>query len=538
MNESEAGHKMDEAAEMFSRSFEYVETLRRIDEEYYPQYNLFPRIASERMFMIQVHGCSREEIIAFTIANKGDDAFAKGKESECERMGYHALQFDPRCLDAWRILARLMNLYMEGDTIAGALRETLVIGRELYNQLFEATGKFYKISLTRPYMRILHDIADIARQGDKCDTAIFAYEELIRLNHWDSQGNREHLLGLYLKMIGRKLRGDTTIPVRTIEQAEELMKAKLSGSDLEIWGENPGMESMVYRWAQMLIKFAKNDESWKDMAREDYEDFEWIFDFIFRKIEYDPQADNERGADYIIMNLISDWPEFVIQVHDLVKKPNKKFNKKIRDKTPDIQYLMSRENKANKIKMMVTQFLDVGREKLTNKEYNFATKMFAMARRNCIDQALPSHRWYLNAPFAIASNRATCSANMGRWHACRFDTRFTLLMKPDHMKTYERLPKIIKAYKVPQIEAIFSEMKEEIGGKAHITQGEWSAYAAKAIALLSVSAIVQSKLGKLTDEKIEELILIGIEDAFTSVNVPLDYHPILPWLTEEDLESI
>ena len=56
--------------------------------------------------------------------------------------------------------------------------------------------------------------------------------------------------------------------------------------------------------------------------------------------------------------------------------------------------------------------------------------------------------------------------------------------------------------------------------------------------LMSVSAIAYSRLGKLTEAKRQHLIEVGIEDMYTSINVPLDILPQLPWLTEKDIEVV
>lgn len=520
------------------------------EKDLYPQYRLRTFVSTERMFLSQFHGGTPEYIKAFTIANKADDAIDKGDIAEAEKMAYHALRIDPTCIDAWRIFTRLMNQYSDGDTIICALREILAIAREIFNEEFEETGMFYKISSTRPYMRLLCEIGNSAQQGDKCDTAIYAFEEMIRLNHSDNMGMRENLLAMYLKMIGRKLRGDETIPIRTIEQAEELINAKLPAADFyPLWGEDP--DDVIIRWARIMIAYARK-EDWKEMAKREYNRSQWAFKLVFNEIESVPPSDSQlplnqfnmrndqdmtRKVEEEITIMIVDWPDFVIQLHDMFRKPDKGFNKKIREKTPNFRYDISRENKSQ-VSTIMNLFLEKGRQELTAKHFQQATEIFSMCKRSCIEQALPSHRWYINAPFAIASNRATCSAFLGRWDFCRIDTRYTLLMKPDHVRSYERLPKIAQAFYADQLANIFSDMIKEIKSNQETSPGEWKQYANKAIGLLSLSAIVYSRQGRLDEERIEVFMRIGIEDAYTSVNVPIDLHPILPWLTENDFESV
>jgi hypothetical protein len=57
------------------------------------------------------------------------------------------------------------------------------------------------------------------------------------------------------------------------------------------------------------------------------------------------------------------------------------------------------------------------------------------------------------------------------------------------------------------------------------------------IGLLNLRTIIAARKGRLTDEFLEERIRMGIEDMYTPVNVGADMYPVLPWLTEADLET-
>lgn len=518
-------------------------------DDCYKQYQLMHFVQSERMFLSSFN-YTEDQIKAFTIANKADDAINKGNLDDANKMAFHALKLDPTCIDAWRILCVLLKPLSDTDSILNALREILPFAREKYASEFDEVGRFYQMSETRPYMRLLYQIYESAKQAEKCDTAICALEELIRLCHGDNMGARDHLLGMYLKMIGRKLRNDTTIPIRTIEQAEAIMYQDVAEGDEPVFGHDS--RDVIVRWAKILIAYAKK-EDWKFLTDIEWNTNKWPFKLIFREIDQVPPAsaksaalggflagndqDDTRKIQDTLKYIFEDWPKFAIELHTKYKANDNKFNKEVRKSTPDISHDISRENKAQ-MDQMGTMMLDKGRESLTNRKFVESLQFFAVAKRSYVEAALPSHRWYVNAPFAIVSNRATAGAFMGEWNLTRIDSRFTLLMKPDHVRTYERLPKIAQAFSCPQLENLFNEIITEIKAKPNMTQGEWKEYANKAISLLSTSAIIYSKLGQLDDEKINYLMRIGIEDVYTSVNVGADIHPLLPWNTEDELETI
>jgi hypothetical protein len=40
----------------------------------------------------------------------------------------------------------------------------------------------------------------------------------------------------------------------------------------------------------------------------------------------------------------------------------------------------------------------------------------------------------------------------------------------------------------------------------------------------------------VTDEFLEGRVSVGIEDLYCAINVPANLHPVLPWLTETDMD--
>jgi hypothetical protein len=128
---------------------------------------------------------------------------------------------------------------------------------------------------------------------------------------------------------------------------------------------------------------------------------------------------------------------------------------------------------------------------------------------------------------------------MGYWGLARMDARFTLVMKPDHLRTYEKMPRIMKAHFCPQLVPRIERLLQEVH---RLNQGsdeeEWQRVAGLGIALLSLTTIIQARIGEVTEEFLEEMVRVGINDMYCPINVPGDVHPLLPWVTEQELDHI
>ncbi|KAK8899041.1 hypothetical protein M9Y10_001338 [Tritrichomonas musculus] len=514
----------------------------------YVEYPLPPLISTERMFSSVQEGMTPEKERAFTIAHKARTAMERGNYRDADKMAYHALSIDPLCVDAWRVFCNYMNQICEGDTVICAIRELIHFSRQFYKKEFdECDGMFYSVSYTRPYIRLLSDIAITAFQSDQLDVTIRAYEEIIRLNIHDNTGARNPLLACYLKIIGRIRRIPSTRPIRTIQQAEQLMTGQIDSETESIFEDG----NLTVRWAKLCIAYLQN-KNWKDIAKEEYEKNDLIFKVIFNDIDVsqiqpeDPnhpesyvegsKSEEVRALGGMIKQAMRDWPDFVIELCKLLKgKVTQQFIEQVESETPDPESELTTEHKEQ-MKMIAQHFLDQGRTTLSNRQFDQAIQCFTFAKRGYFESAQPSRRFYLHAPFAVVSNRATAAAYMNMWNLVRIDTRYTLAMKPDHAKSYLRLPKIAEGFKAKQLYEIFQNIAQKVESASVKEDEEWKNLAKIAIGLTSVTAIAFAAAGILTEEKKEELIQTGIEDCFCPVNVGVEY-PLLPWLNPSDIEQ-
>jgi hypothetical protein len=121
---------------------------------------------------------------------------------------------------------------------------------------------------------------------------------------------------------------------------------------------------------------------------------------------------------------------------------------------------------------------------------------------------------------------------LGDWEFARMDSRLALTMKPDDLRTYQRMEKIVtRLYCVSLVDRVANLLKE-VQGDGKQTADEWLRFARLRIALLSMSTIVTARKGELTDEFLNEMIEIGIQDMFSPIAVDLAGRSVLPWLIE------
>jgi hypothetical protein len=516
-------------------------------DELFPQYQIVPQRLCERQFLtLHNPDITDDEMRAFTVANKIEDALGRHDNPTARKMAFTAMRLDPRCVDAYIGVLLYMNELTDPDTIITGYRELLYAIRDFYADGWEDRElDFYKMSFRRPYIRALCNLAGASRRDDDLiEITTFAYEELLRLNFGDNTGARTPLVSCYLKLIGRRKRLPRTVPVRTIAQLRGMVRPLNQGG---IFADD-ACEPMK-RWAKIVIAW-ETGRNWKDLARREYETAEPIFRVVFGEV--DPQSlphddslpgyrmcdpmDDARYYGVFIAEGLADWPDFLIALHDLFRKPDAKFSRKVRADAPDPR--PHRTKLAQKeLRARAQKSLQEGRQALTADRFQEAMVAFMAAKYAWGLINFESGRWYLGAEFAIASNLATCAAALGHWGFVRMNARLTLLMKPDHLRTYEKMPRIKEAHFCPQMTSRVGDLLAEVHSDEVKNADDWRRVAQVGIALLSLKAIIAARTGELTEELVEEMIAIGIEDMYTPVNVAADVYPVLPWLTVTDLEG-
>lgn len=508
----------------------------------YSRYEIPKYLYDERAELKSNH--SDNEIRAFTLGNKACEAAYNKNVGLCDEIAYKALSADPSALDAWRALTLSLFHTTEGDTMMLASREILSYFTGKFLDIArKGNGLFYKIPEGRAYLRLLGEMGHIALESDILEVGTYVFEEIVRLDIDGEYGAHQALAACYLKIIGRKKRFPNTKPERTMAHLNALLAKKFKPDDF------------MERWSKIFIAYEKKDPKWKQLVVREHSRETLAFKIIFGEQDVDtiPEglpipACSETKFDGVACNDFKlygrrlkqaalDWPSLIVDIYKAVRKGStQQISKYAEENTP---FPPCEVNAAYKKRMqgMGHECLDSAREILRSRRYEEAIRVLTICRRAYFEFSQPDRRFYRKMPFAVISNRATAAYYLGLYNLCRIDTRFTLVIKPDHEKSYERIPKILEAFNADKLLPDARKLVETVMNKQiKKSEGDWKRLSQQAIGILSVRMIILSRLNELTEGLKQEIIQIGIDDSYGSVNIPTDVHPPLEWLTNKDIE--
>jgi len=126
------------------------------------------------------------------------DALETDDVGEALRLVHEALELDPDCTDAQRLMVALLP-----TSVAKRLhlmREVVEKAERAMSKSFvqKNTGHFWGMVSTRPYMRAKQHLGELLAETGDFAGAIATFEQMLKLNPKDNQGMRSPLLGLYL----------------------------------------------------------------------------------------------------------------------------------------------------------------------------------------------------------------------------------------------------------------------------------------------------------------------------------------------------
>nr|WP_272495760.1 hypothetical protein [Bacillus pinisoli] len=113
-----------------------------------------------------------------------------------KQLATKALELDPKCLDAFLLLAEIETDALKSLTILDVALKAgeLKLGKDYFK---ENKGYFWGLLETRPYMRVRQALATLLMELLRPEEAIVHFEEMLELNPNDSQGIRYDLLKAY-----------------------------------------------------------------------------------------------------------------------------------------------------------------------------------------------------------------------------------------------------------------------------------------------------------------------------------------------------
>lgn len=135
-----------------------------------------------------------DEALALIAEAEGSD-----DDSERLRLARRALEIDPACADAYRMLASVES---DPSRAAALLEEGLQIASDsLGTQVFtEGTGHFWSLSKTRPYMRVREELAHTLWAQGQHEQAVAHAQDLLHLDENDHVGMRYNLVNWLLEL--------------------------------------------------------------------------------------------------------------------------------------------------------------------------------------------------------------------------------------------------------------------------------------------------------------------------------------------------
>lgn len=128
-------------------------------------------------------------------------------------LAQRALALDPDCADTW---TALIETAPDADEAITRARKAVEASRRTLGEaaFHEATGSFWMVYETRPYMRALAELARALQVAGQPDAAIDAWQEMLRLNPNDNQGMR---YVLFFALLARRRHDDLSTLVGRYE---------------------------------------------------------------------------------------------------------------------------------------------------------------------------------------------------------------------------------------------------------------------------------------------------------------------------------
>jgi hypothetical protein len=382
---------------------------------------------------------------------------------------------------------------------------------------------------------------------ERPDIAILALEESLRIDHEDHLFARETLAFAYLKMIGRSRRKQPLPIARDLTHLDSLLNCHFPESRFPLFDRSPSTpdwynaDLMVLRWASLILSYDKDRIDFEEQAKAESETCPWVFSVLFdeipRILQWPVSPDNhvQRNANRIVATIaacLADWPDLLLALRRALRQSGESAGGSPAMSLPTEMTPRTRAGRAA-LAGAAEQFLDKGRESLKARAYREAFILFSTSKRYYFGALAPSGRMYVNTPFQVCSNRAMAAERLAFWQVCRHDTRFTLALRNDHWRSYLRLALVVGQFGAAGLAQQLGRMVKEIEQNRPGSESGWRKYARRAIAMTSMSAIVAAKLGCLGEERIEELVRVGVDDMFAPVNVGGDVMECLPWVPEE-----
>jgi hypothetical protein len=447
--------------------------------------------------------------------------FYEGQLVDCTTSIFDMIAKHPDNVDAIRALCAVATRSLalgspDVDTEICLLREGLAVIRPRF-ALAILDGTF-STSLY-PYFRFLFSFARLTIFQRRTDVAVAALEEIARFDPEDAFGARVWLLAGYVKLLARRDRAVAEGSDPGWYRDEEAVRVACRGlpESVAVWEDLVDL-FLTYRagddWRARVDAIGQRDPRlWEGLVGHPVQ----------------PNASRGRVLEPLTYALW-DYPTLAEEILTVTGSSTRAAILSAIRENPNTSWgAITRDMRAQR-GMVADAFLQEARPLLATGRYTQAFAALTQARQYQSEAVRPGARWYVNAPWAIASNRARACERLGFTNLARLEARFTLMMRPSHVWSYELLARVSERYSAPDVTCELVQLAHEAKDRDHC-EHEWRALAAKAIAWSSLSTIIAARAGGATPEFIEQAMRTGIEDVYTPINVDSQFASPPPWVT-------
>lgn len=362
-------------------------------------------------------------------------------------------------------------------------------------------------------------------------------------------GARKYILPLYIRIMGISRRGIKCIK-RDITHMKAIMNASLQ-KDVDLYDS----DSLVIRWAKIFIAWYEKKKDFERTMMMEYGRTQWLTRFLLGEIRAIPQAagapkgyesmgylvGNDKDESRVLAPLLAPafalWPDFLGDVFRAVRPLRAPPERPL----PEFINVLERGQRSVAV---AEALLAKGREFMQREDLEGALEALSISRGTYgLFANYERKRWHEAVPYQVVSNRATVAEASGDIFLARFDSRVTLAMKPDHARTYARIPRLLREFGAGELADEAEALLEEVsmysaeGHTGEEAAEEWKEFARRGIFLLSVPAIIYSMEDELTPGLRSEIMETGINDIYAPVNWEPAAHPILPFLKRNEIDN-
>ena len=497
-----------------------------------------------------------------------------GDISKAKLWAKKAISVNPECTDAYLVRLLLLTQVADGETVICGLRELLARSEDM--TAFYTSEKnrcFYQIPRTRPYIRILRAIGCVAYATNRIDIATRAYEAVMGVNGTDATNARHPLVSCYLILMGLVRKGQQVSVQRTCTHLTNLLKLQYDGQSVFA---ADSLEPMK-RWANIFISYLSKgpNDQWKQLVQDEWslskETVTAILDPVH--VEKNPipmvlfdrddrvfREDMTLGSQYnasqepytrlsgmfpstvdfttvdYLKRAMKEWPDMAADMRTLLKLEYLDENRtslSLNEATHDD------ETKNEDCDQKIEDLINESRKAINEGRYRDGIAACTKAKQIVLEMIPTTERWYKHASFVIASNRATCAAMLEEWELARLDSMITLMMKPDHIRTYERLPRIASAMFCPRLADYLRKFVDRVKSSPSPDAESWRKFAKEGVVCLSWDVMWASR----TEQDWYDTIVHGCSDGLWKIDIDQElfdkevygsYAARLPYLSDED----